>query len=49
VEQFSEVEDCVNLVFWQDLDELMEFFDRCHGACGDKLVCASIMAEETIA
>jgi hypothetical protein len=36
VEQFSEVEDCVDLVFWQGSDELVEFFDGCHGVFGDK-------------
>ena len=30
VEKFGEVEDFVNLVFWEDLDKLVEFFGGCH-------------------
>jgi hypothetical protein len=30
VEKFGEVEDFVNLAFWQGLDELVKFFGGCH-------------------
>ena len=31
LEKFSEVEDFVDLAFWESLDQLIESFGGCHG------------------
>ena len=34
LEKFSEVEDFVDLAFWESLDQLIESFGCCHGFRG---------------
>jgi hypothetical protein len=38
VKKFGEVEDFVDLVFWEGLDQLMEFFGGCHDFSGVNVV-----------